>query len=339
MARMRVLLSVLVVVPVLAQEPRPQPRPAAEILRDYGRVAMPSHSGGADPESVARFQAAIADGCRRQADLAWELYRGHPDHARVPEVLGTRWAGLTNALGECDAVVAETRGMLATEGLRPDVALAARHALTHALMCSGKADNSERFAALRELLQADLRSELTGIRVMDFVQRHAGDPAVMRPLLTIAAEKWPDSGYVGRPAKRWLAVLAKVGEPFEAMLPEDVRAPLAAARGEAPFTVVQVWGGWLRNGEQDPELATLRELRAGGGGVAVVGLLHGNFDERLPVARKAGVDWPQLALPGRMPFGINRSPLYFVLDGEGRIVGVTGTAAAATARLRQLQAG
>ena len=323
----------------------PAPRPAADILRDYDRVEMPSMSDGADPESVKRFRDAIDAGCRQKAELALELHRGHPEHARVPELLEVRWAGMTNALGEADAVVAETKAMLGRKDLRADVRTPAMHARARALLASDKAGNVERLKAVRELIAADPENEATGGCLLEFVEQHLGDPETMTPLLEIASERWAKSDHVGRPAKRWLRLLARLGLPFVELLAEEARAPFAAATAEpSKFTVVQLWMGWVRDdgsGKPDPELAALQALRKEHGeSVRLIGLLNGDLAERMPEVKKAGVDWPQLEAPDQepmtSPLGVPRLPCYFVLDAKGNVVGVAGRAASAAARVRQL---
>ncbi|MCC6785016.1 MAG: hypothetical protein IT457_19365 [Planctomycetes bacterium] len=42
-------------------------------------------------------------------------------------------------------------------------------------------------------------------------------------------DAWPESGNVGRPATRWLAMLDDVGTPFAELLPAGMREPFAAA--------------------------------------------------------------------------------------------------------------
>lgn len=321
----------------------PPARTAADILRDFERVVVPSSSEGNDPASARRFRESVASACQRKADLALELFRGHPEHERVGELLATRWAGLTNAVRAADAVVAETTELLATPGLGKDLEREATRARTHALMSSAKATNAERIAAVRQLVTIAPDDAYTGICLLGLVQGHLGDPAQMKALLDQAVEQWPESAYVGRPAKAWLRVLEKVGTPFLDSIPAEEREVLAAEMREpAPFTVVQVWMGWLRGGADDPELAALQSLRREFGDVVrVVGLVSGKLDERLPAARAGGVDWPQLAASrGKgmsTPCGVPSFPCYFVLDRNLEIVGIVGRAAAAAAWLRRLR--
>ncbi|MFO1076237.1 MAG: hypothetical protein U1E73_00760 [Planctomycetota bacterium] len=325
---LRQALALVLMSALTAQESRP----ANEILREFERVAMPGMSEGSDPESVRRFHEAIVQGSRRKAALALELFESFPDHERVPELLGARWALLTNAVHENDAVIVETSLLLDEADLRPELRVAATHARTHAMLLSERATTAERLRAVRELVQVDRDSELTGIAIVDLVEDHLADPAMMRPLLAAAQDQWPDSGYVGRPAKRWLALLDLVGKPFRDQLPPETRAAFDLATGDpGRFTVVQVWLGWVATAAGEPEIATLRTLRDDGkGDIALVGLypeFRGSRGEPVPVV----IDWPQIGLPGKgamqSPFGANRLPIYFVLDDQLRVVTVVGRSA------------
>lgn len=323
-----------------AQDP---PRSAKAILREFDRVAMPSMSDGSDPDSARRFRAAIAEGCRRKAELAAELQRVDPTHARLPSVLAIRWAGLTNALGKADEVASELETLLQGD-LRDDVRNEAVLALARARVASDSGDNLKRLEAVQAAMKLDTNEDLAASCLLDLCQRHIADPVVQRSLLEAAVARWPDSAYGGRPAKRWLHVAGSIGRPFRPLLPENLRTWFAEVAGTpAEFTVVQTWTGWVPSDGEDEEIAALSSMRRElGARVRLVGLLNGDLDERLPAARAAGVDWPQAALPDpepmTAPFGAPRVGFYFVLDREQIIVGVVGRATLVRERIRQLDA-
>jgi len=331
----------LVLAPLLAQEPAA--RTAQQILRDFDRVGMPSMSSGGDAASVQRFKDEIAAGCRRKAEFALELWRTQPDHARAAEVLDIRWAGMTNALGEAEKVAAETKRFLADPGLRADVRQKAAYAQAHALNGSPEATNLQRLRAARLLLEAAPEDERTGLCLVEFAERHLGDPEVMRPLLEIAAERWPESPHAGRPAGRMLALLDSIGRPFAEQLPEAQRTWFAEATAQpVAATVVQVWNGAIRTAGKDRELEALVALHGElGEGGRLLGLLHGDLAAKLPAAQQAGVAWPQAAIeaPAAMaqPFRSHRLPLYFVLDRQLAVVAVTWNAASLAERVRELR--
>jgi hypothetical protein len=84
---------------------------------------------------------------------------------------------------------------------------------------------------VRKLLAADLENERNGICLFELFQRHLADPETMRSLRSVAVDGWPESGYVGRPATRWLAMLDDVGTPFGELLPGGMREPSRGGAG------------------------------------------------------------------------------------------------------------
>jgi hypothetical protein len=341
-------LSLLVAVPALAVAAIAQgespARSAEAILRDFDRVAMPSFSDGSDPESVRRFKQAIDDGCARQAELAAELQRAHPDHPRLPDVLSTRWAGMTNARGLADEVATEVGALLQQESPRQDVRSEALLARSRAMLLSAKFTDLERLDAVRATLAIEGQDDRVANDFIDFVERHVVDPAAQRTLLEIVAKRWPDSAYGGRTAKRWLHVLGMIGKPFREQLPESLR-PWFDAETKEPrdVTVVHFWMGWASIDDPEDDVAAMKSLRQElGQRVRLLGLINGDAKERLPALRDAGVDWPQTELrdeqPMTTPFGAPRSGLCFVLDRAGIVVGITGRAFTVKKRIDQLEA-
>lgn len=339
---MRHVLAILSLVPLLSAQD--EPRPARAILRDYGRVAMPAFSSGNDAESLRRFEDAIREGSLRKAALALELFEGHPEHPRLPDLMSTRWATFNNVTGEHAKVIVETSLLLEGGDVRDDLARVAVAARTRAITWSPLSTNLDRLDALNELFAVDSESEATGIALMDVAQHHLSDPESMRRLFAIGARRWPESAWVGRSAGRWLELLEKLDTSFVDQLPEELRGRFEAAAGEpAEFTVVQVWSGWVMTRDSRREVAAVRELRETfGEGARVVGIISGDLDSRLPAAREAGVDWPQLGFESAPGAGdallrVPRTPCYFVLDRRFDIVGIHGGAAAAALRIRTLR--
>jgi len=326
----------LVVAPLLtfaamAQGEAP-PRRAAAILRDFDRVAMPSFSDGNDAESARRFKQAIDDGCARQAELAAELQRAHPDHARLPAVLSIRWAGMTNARGLADEVANEVGALLQQEGLREDVREQALLARSRAMIVSARFTDLERLDAVRATLAIEGQDDRIANDFVDLVERHVVDPETQRTLLEAVVKRWPDNPYGGRTAKRWLHVLGMIGKPFGEQLPASLRQWFAAeTKAACDFTVVHFWMGWVAVDDPDDDVPALQALRLGlGERVRLLGLINDDAADRLPAVRAAGVDWPQAELrdekPMTTPFGAPRAGLCFVLDRNGNVVGITGRA-------------
>lgn len=325
--------------------PAQEPRPAKEILRDFDRVAMPSMSEGSDPESVQRFLRAIDAGCRRQGELAVELQRGHPQHRRLPALLATRWAGMTNALGEADATLTELEPLLRDDTLREDVRREALRALARARIASERCTNPERLDAVSDLFERGGKdSDFAASCLMDLVEERVADPESQRMLYELAVKRWPDNPYGGREAKRWLRLLERTGQPFVDQLPADLRSWFAEqTRDEVEYTVVQVWMGWVdADGDgKDREIDALQTLRREfGPRVRLLGLVNGDLEAHRAAFVAAGIDWPQVHLPDpepmACPFGAPRVGFCFVLDRHLRITGFVGSARLLDERIRLL---
>lgn len=330
---------------LLAQAPV---RTAAAILREFHAVAMPSMSRGGDAESVARFKQAIADGCRKKAELAMELFRGHPQHDEVPRVLDVRWAGMTNALQLADDVLAETEELNRRPELRPELRRQLLQARARAALLSAKVAVPAKLEAIRDAIAFGKDDERLGILLLEFAEKHVGKPESMRRLADIALENWPDSAWVANPARGMLRQLDKVGKPYELAFTDvlgggeiDVRAT------GAPFVLVQVWSG--ESSRQDDEHQQVQALRQrlGAAVLTVVGVYNrkhkGGVDGLRVMLRDAGIDWPhcydesQLKTPWEGPFAVPRTPFYYLLDADGVVVGVGYNVAAVEGRLAALR--
>ncbi|MEZ6038093.1 MAG: hypothetical protein R3F29_11460 [Planctomycetota bacterium] len=316
-------------------------RAAADIVRDFDRVNMPSVSTGGDADGVRRFREAIQHGCRRKAELAAELQRSYPEHARLPEMLATRWAGLSNALDRADDVLQEVDQLLTQNDLREAVRNEALRARARACIASERCGDVQRLDAISAILDLPGDYSFAAACLTDFVERHVSAPETQRMLYEVAVAKWPGKPYGGRPARRWLAVLDGIDAPFVEQLPEATRPWFAeVTAAPAKWTVVQLWTG-LVGDAQSEEIRQLQALREQAGAeIRVIGLLNGDFEQRLPAARLAGVDWPQheIADPEPMtnPLGMPRFGGCLLLDGELRLVGVLGRAALVKKRIAEL---
>jgi hypothetical protein len=326
-----------------------RPRSAAAILRDFHAVAMPSMSSGGDAESVARFKQAIADGCRRQGELAQELFEHYPDHEQVPHVLDLRWAGMTNALQQADAAFAETDTLRARDDLRPELRRQVLQARARAALQSKEVAVPGKLAAIRDAIAFDKGDERSGLLLLEFAEQHVGNPESMRRLADLALANWPDSTWVARPASAMRKQLDKVGKPLELAFDDVLGSGKVEVRATGkPFVLVQVWSGdpKFQRGHFE-QLQQLRQ-RLGAGALAMVGVYNGKHDGGAAgvraMLRGAGIDWPhsydegQVQTPWQGPFAVPRTPFYYLLDGNGVVVGVAYTVAAVEQRLAELRA-
>ena len=207
--------------PTLALAQEPSPRAAAEILREFHRVEMPTMSDGNSPEAVARFRKAIDDGCRRKAQLALELYRGHPAHDQAASVLATRWAGMTNALGEGLKVLREIRGLLKSEK-RDDIRKEALFAAVRAALTVPEIDAASRRSLVDRAFKSHPDDSRCGHAYAELATDHTVDPEEMGRLADLVLKHWSEDAWCKAPARGVKKLLARIGKRMEIEL-DDIR--------------------------------------------------------------------------------------------------------------------
>ncbi len=310
-----------------------EPRSAREILVEFDAVRFPGMSADASEEGVRRFQEEIEAAARRQADLALELYRAHPEHARVPGAMAARWALMSNALERAGDVLAEVEELLAA-GIGERLATAALFARARAGLVAEDVPAEQKRAFVEEAIARDPDEPLGGIYLIDVAKYHTQDVKEMRALCERVLAEWPDEAYASAPAKGFLVQLDRIGTP----LPLEFRDVLSGEtidgedlRGHP--VLVHLWSGF--HGVMAGELERLRQLHAALGprGLKVVGVhLWGEAggEEALKAALlERGITWPQCyeAATGEMPwegrFRTSETPLFFLLDRSGTVRSVS----------------
>lgn len=333
------LLAAVCVATLLPAQDRP--RPAAAILREFGAVAMPSISDGSSQEAKAAFQRAVADRCRRQGELALELFTAHPDHAKVPELMGKRWAGMTNALDAADAVLAELQPLLERDDLAPLLRREAMLARARAALVSERVSAPDKLKRIREAMATG--DERLGVMLVDLASAHLAAPEPMRQVLELALARWPDSAWVANPAKGLLRQLDKVGKPLPLAF-DDVlgggRIDVAAI--DSPYVLVMVWSGDADYSRGQIEALLRLRQQVPAEQLAIVGVCgwhqQGGADGLAAKLRQCHIDLPHCLAEDAEPaaWSVPRLPFFFLLEG-GKVVGVATEVAMVRERLADLR--
>ena len=309
-----------------ASEPMvPDGRPAEVIVEEYEAVTMPTWCDGNDPEEIARFERAIRKGCTQQASLALELYRSHPDHARVPELMKSRWILMCNGL-EMHAAVDREVANFVTKKSRPALRRGALWARAHARLDLEEFTSEQKLAAIEEAIREEPEERSGAFYLIELATHHVSDMQGARALCDRVAAYYGDEGDLPRVAK-WLGrSLDRVGKPLPFRLPEvgtDRMASDEDHRGRP--LLVFAWSGpdptWGR--ELLDEVNALHE-EYGPRGLAVVGVSR-PYQESGPEVLRAklpsfGIDWPVLLNqeePNPLRSHGSRAACLFLLDGEG----------------------
>jgi hypothetical protein len=191
-----------------------QERAAADIVRDLDRVQFPSFSRGSSPEALAEFERTIREASETVARLALELDRAHPDHPRVPEALGDRWALMTNALGRADEVVDEIGDRLPREerpSVRAEAQVARAWAAAH-VEAVPLAKAREWVDAAEAARPGDERCAMALLRL---AKQRSILPAEQGALIDRVIESYPRAAWAAPEARAARRALERRGEPLE----------------------------------------------------------------------------------------------------------------------------
>lgn len=312
-----------------------KPRPPRKILEEFHAVEMPVFCEDTDPEAIAAFEEAIRKGCRQQADLAWELYEGHPKNPKVPELLQVRWAVMSNALDEASEVLSETRSVLQNERQR-SILVEARMAAAWAGLQLKSVAREEKMALIEEAIRAEPKNERGGYFLMEVAKYHTADPKQMKALVGRVLKGWRAHRSCTGEARRLMKLLARIGQPMEFSFEDVLTArPVDTADWKGTPVLVHVARG--PGYEVASEIEVMKAMLARHRNLHIVSVYRRIcLDEREALIghlQKNGIDWPVYHTEKlykefwKDPWFVGQKPSYFLLDGEGKITSVGHRAA------------
>ena len=303
-----------------------EPRAADVIVKEFRSVHMPTMSRGNTPEAVRAFKNAIESGCKKQAQLAWELYSSYPDHQAVPGFLATRWAGMNNALRDSKAVLDETLALLKKEKrspIRDKAVLAACRATL--LMDDVPVERKLRYAhAACDVVPS---SEGGPLALIDIAKYHLTDVSKMKELCQKVVKGWPKSQWAAPEAKGFLKRLERVGQTLEINEKDILGSGAISSLKKAgkPY-IVMVYSGFFETLEK--ELAQIKSTKAN---TAIDLISIYNFRHKEGPGKLAklliekGVHWPHAYTykkgdsPWKGKWSTGEVPLYYLVGGDGKV--------------------
>ncbi len=305
-------------------------RSASAILRDFHRVRMPTMSSGNSKDAIARFKKAIADGCRKKADLALELFRAYPEHEQVPDLMSIRWAGMNNALHESARVLDEV-----SEVLLKDVSIELKR---RAALASARAayllDDvplKEKLACARAACRIAPEDERATLILIDIAKYCGASAKDLQGICKEALKRHGDSKWVAAKARGVLKAMSRLGKDVRLQFQDAMSDQAVDTRdwAGAPF-VVMIWSSTY--GKAGTELASVAKLRKAKR-LRVIGIRNWKHQAG-PLGMKKellgiGCDWPQWYAyskdrkPWSGPWATSETPLYYLVDEKGRIAGLS----------------
>jgi len=322
--------------PALAQDSKTDKvRSAAAILSDYENVYMPLHSDGSSPEAVAAFRNAIKKGCLRKAEFALELYVSHPDHPRLAEVLGIRWAAMTNALDKPAEVLTDVETVLA-DCKRKDIRCAAHLAACWAALNLPNLNPKKRLAIVEKGIETNPDDDRCPRYLAELALRYTPDPKQMKALLGRATERWSNPRSAAHQVVALRRGLALVGKKVECEFVDlETGNPISLTDSDNRFTIIHLDSGY---GDQSEPVAQLARIAKRVPDLRVLTVFPqgaGRSGEKaLARAKKEGVAWPVHRDPRHKPsrtleqykhptdpWAKYQRLRFLLLDAHGKLVG------------------
>jgi thiol-disulfide isomerase/thioredoxin len=311
-------------------------RPADQIAADIESVTIPKLDPAlrgdtrAMTEYLSRRRAALA----RKGELMLELFRGYPDHPRLPAMFSERWqVALRTATdtpldprirAEFDEVLAG-----APEGkLKADAAFFK----TILEIQSGHGGPEDTLGVAEKFLRIAPRDE-RGAPLLYSIAGQFEDPARQIALYRRVVAEYPDSPYSDQ-AGRSLRRLESVGKPFELEFDDAIRGTPVSIKGlRGKVVVVDFWATWC--GPCVGEMPAMKELYARyHGQVEFIGVSldkpkeDGGLDDLKEFVARNEIPWPQY-YQGKgwessfsRSWGIDAIPSVFVVDREGKLASI-----------------
>ncbi len=313
---------------------RPSARSAEEILAEHRAVKTPRNSFGMTKEE---FETKLGAGVARQGALASELLAGHPEHPEVPRLMQTRWAGLVNFFERPEEVLREA-GAVIESGKPPALVPIARLAVANASLAAASLPTEVRVRRVEEALAANGGDVASAAYLLsELATRYVAEPERQRALLERARSGSADMRSASQIGE-YLALHRGLGETL-ALSFRDARSGADVSLESLRGRPVLVYVAALDREAEEPMARALAGLapRLAAARAAVVtvplGLRQTEAARLVEIADRLGVpgslfaETTPLTETWAWKLGARGTPLFLLLDEEGRLRAVSARAA------------
>ncbi|MEQ8766446.1 MAG: redoxin domain-containing protein [Planctomycetota bacterium] len=305
-------------------------RTAEDIVRELERIYFPQHSGGADPESIARFHEQVREASDQTQALALELFELAPEHEAVPKWMQSRWSLMVNVDHNGEGVLAETeRALERYEGKA--LGVIALYQQAYATIETDRFDRTAKLAAVSRFEEVAPGSESWARLLWMIAEEHSPSPEAKKALAERIVGSAPEKIIPRKRAQALLDAAGRIGQPFALHFKDALSGePVSIEDFRGQVVVVLFWGAGELHDPQLPRMKRLIDEHADT--VAVIGVMQGAsmHDETMAKAREAGLPtFDELAAEDATPWscfsheqGIRRWPQAYVIDRAGRLAAV-----------------
>jgi thiol-disulfide isomerase/thioredoxin len=309
-------------------------RTSAEILADYDAAKLPEfdEKQPKNKENVRAFREAYGKVELRRSELALELFRAHPDDARVPELLLARWPRFMMDPETAARTAAEIDEALPYFKDKKQAG-EARYMKAVSVIIANRKDPKAALAGVDAFIKGDPKNE-RGAMLLYGVSDQVEDTALRRKIFERMAAEFPDAP-VTRMAKASLQLLDLVGKPLDLSFDDAITGHPVSLKGlKGKVVVLDFWATWC--GPCIADMPRMKDLYAKykDKGVEFIGVSldgpkdEGGLDNLKAFVAEFKIAWPQYYQGNgwesefSRKLGITSIPQLFLVDAQGNLASV-----------------
>ncbi|MDX2016555.1 MAG: TlpA disulfide reductase family protein [Planctomycetota bacterium] len=301
-----------------------EPRQPTAIVAEFEGVKAPEfdQSKQSDQAYIQKFITERNAAMKKRADLALELFKADPTHAKVRDMMRERWRTL-RGIGELETALKETADIAAGTG---DLAQDATFSHASLVLAKNRGTGAEAQKAVDAAIAKFPKDERGASLLMQFnYEKPADELAAMKRVV----KDWPGS----RAAKQASGKVRQadgVGKPFEIKFTDAITGKDTTLQKGTVY-IIDFWATWC--GPCVAEMPEMKKIYSEfkGQGVEFIGVSldapesEGGLKELKEFVKENEIAWPQY-YQGKGwesefsgSWGINAIPAIFAVDHQGNL--------------------